>query len=115
MWRSSDRTVNDDQHELVVLLRGYGSRRLPSEKSLLIIPVVVTERRELAPQSRQKVNLRERSPFIGFGWSHLQTLVSPRFDGGSVLAACFQRRVTTLAPGCRPCVAAWFESRMAIF
>lgn len=48
-----ERTVKHGQHEFAVLHRGYGSRRLPAEKFLHIIPVVVIERRELARQARQ--------------------------------------------------------------
>lgn len=48
-----DRTVKYGQHEFAVLHRGYGSRRLPAQKFLHIVSVVVIERRELARQARQ--------------------------------------------------------------
>lgn len=41
------------QHEFAVLHRGYGSWRLPAEKFLYLVPIFVTERRELARQARQ--------------------------------------------------------------
>lgn len=46
------------QHELAVLHGGHGFRRLPAEKFLHLVPVVVVERGELARQARQEVNGR---------------------------------------------------------
>lgn len=46
-------TGQDEQHECVVLLSGYGSRRLPVEKFLLhIVSVGVVERGELTTQAQ---------------------------------------------------------------
>lgn len=48
-----ERTVNHEQHEYAVLHRSHGSRRLPAEKFLHIVPVVAAERGQLARQARQ--------------------------------------------------------------
>lgn len=40
-------------HDVVVLLPGYGSRRLPAEKFLHLVSVVAAERRELTSPARQ--------------------------------------------------------------
>lgn len=48
-------SVGRGQHEqrYAVLLRGYGSRRLPAEAFLHLVSVVVAERRELTRPTRQ--------------------------------------------------------------
>lgn len=45
----------DEQREYAVLLRGHGPRRLPAEKFLHIVSVVVIEHRELSRQTRPEV------------------------------------------------------------
>lgn len=46
------KTKEDGQYEFIVLHRGYGFRRLPAEKFLHIVSVVVTERGELPRKAR---------------------------------------------------------------
>lgn len=73
---------NDDQHELVVLLRGDGPGRLPAAAFLHLLPVVAAERGQLAPQTRQQVNQAgengvgraARGPVLAL---HLQPVMSP--------------------------------------
>lgn len=54
----------DEQREYAVLLRGHGPRRLPAEKFLHIVSVVVIEHRELSRQTRPEVKKKKMSSFI---------------------------------------------------
>lgn len=51
------RVVKHGQYEYAVLHCGYGSRRLPAEKFLRLLSVIVIERRELTSQARYQVNV----------------------------------------------------------
>lgn len=50
---SPTRLRSDGQYELAVLHRGHGSRRLPPQTLLHLLPVVAVERREPAREARQ--------------------------------------------------------------
>lgn len=96
-------TVKHGQHEFAVLHRGYGSRRLPAEKFLHIVPVVAVERRELARQARQQVN-SVRAPCFTVLRALLPSpapVMSPLCDGGSGLGRWMLQHHYTRRPHCR--------------